>query len=243
MVKKVVSKKVPTGIKGLDEILKGGIVPKNSVLVTGAPGTGKSILGMQFIMNGATDKEKGLYITSEQGAESLRANAATLKLGFNELEKKKKLFILEQPILENGKMVSLSAPLNIIRKEKIKRVVLDSLTLFEYQHPNDILGFRKKVLLFLSNMKKLGVTLIATSERDQGNLDRFQHQAEDYLFDGLVVLAKIRKTSSFERCLFVAKMRGQEHLLDIYPFTINEGGIKVFPKEIPFSLVEKTSKR
>ena len=66
-----------------------------------------------------------------------------------------------------------------------------------------------------------------------------EYPIEDFLFDGLIILTKIRKGSSFERVIHVAKMRGQDHSLDIYPLTIGKGGIEVHDKEIPFSLIER----
>ena len=77
------------------------------------------------------------------------------------------------------------------------------------------------------------------SEKSISNIDEIEYRAEDFLFDGLVILTKIRKSASFEHCIMVEKMRGQDHLTNIVPFTIGKGGITVFPKQLPFSLIEK----
>jgi KaiC/GvpD/RAD55 family RecA-like ATPase len=229
--------KVTFDIPGMDEIFKGGVLPASSILITGGPGTGKSILGFEFIYNGAKRNIPGLYITSEQSVDALRSSFAGLGWDMDDYEKKDLVTILEQSVT-SGKMLSLEAPLTLIKKKKIKRVVLDSLTLFEFVYSKGM-EFNKGIINFLKQMREAGVTLLVTSERDITDIDVFLYKPEDYLFDGMIVLSKIRKGSSFERIVHVVKMRGQDHLIDIYPFSIGKGGIRVMTKELPFSLIEQ----
>jgi len=233
--------KVKTGVPGLDEIFKGGVNKGSSVLVTGSPGTGKTLLALQFIHAGARLGESGLYITCEEPIELIKSYAKGIGLDLDGYEKKGLITFIKQPVTLR-KIASIARPLEIIRKKKIKRVVLDSLTFFEYIHTAGEMDFRKEVLGFLTAMREEGVTLFVTSEQINPDFDSFIFRPQDFLFSGLVILAKVRKASSFERCLHVAKLRGQEHLIDIYPFTIGKGGIKVFPKQLPFSLIEKEAK-
>ncbi|HEY3422139.1 MAG TPA: ATPase domain-containing protein, partial [Methanocellaceae archaeon] len=72
-------KYIKTGVQGIDSILKGGLYPSSSVLVSGPPGSGKSILGMQYIFRGAKDLgERGLMISVEETNDSLADYAASL---------------------------------------------------------------------------------------------------------------------------------------------------------------------
>jgi len=230
--------KIKLGIPGLDEILKGGIRPDASILFTGPPGSGKSIAAFQFVYHGAKKGIPGLYITSEENAISLREHMAGLGFPLDSLEKNGLVTIAEQSVT-SGKMLSIEAPIKVIRSKKIKRVVMDSLTLFEFVYGSSVNEFRKGIISFITQMKEAQVTLVVTSERYTAEMDRFEYRSEDFLFDGLIILSKIRKGSSFERIINVAKLRGQDHLIDIFPFQIAKGGIKVFPKQIPFSLIEK----
>lgn len=231
-------KLIKTGIPGFDSILKGGLRENSSVLIAGGPGTGKSIFGLQFIYEGAKTGEAGLYITFEESMESLRDYAKGLDMDLEEYEKKGLITIVQQNITTR-KIMSIASPIDEIKKKKIKRVVLDSLTLFEYIHVAGTMDFRKEVIDFLERMKEVGVTLIVTAQKELIDLDQFKYDPQDFLFEGLVILTKVRKANTYERCITIPKMRGQEHLLDIFPFSIGKGGININPKDIPFSLIEK----
>ncbi len=231
-------KKVELGIPGLDTILKGGVKEGSAILLTGVPGTGKSIAAMQFIYNGALKGIPGLFITSEEAVMSLRENMNNIGFKIEDLEKKGMLTIIEQSITSGG-MISIEAPLKLITQKKVKRVAMDSLTLFEFVYGNSVNEFRKGIISFIKQMKEAEVTLIVTSERDTSEVDGMKFKSEDFLFDGLIIVSLIRKGSSFERVIHVNKMRGQEHMIDVFPFKIGPGGLKVFPEQIPFSLIEQ----
>ena len=232
---------IKSGILGLDEILNGGIRKNSSVLIVGGPGTGKTILTLQFLQEGIKNKEPTLFITSEQSSEAVVDVAK--KLNLQHIKKENKFIqIYEQDVI-NKNLISLEQPLSIIKKNKIKRVVLDSITLFDFMYGEGKKEFRKGVLSFITNIKKQDTTLLVTSERPTTEIDQFKHEPEDFLFDGLIILTKIRKGSSYERCLTVAKMRYQDHSMNIFPFTIQKNGITVYTKQIPFSLIEKDIKK
>ncbi len=230
--------KIKLGIPGLDEILKGGIRKESSILITGPPGSGKSIAAMQFIYSGAKKGIPGMFITSEETAGSLRSDMKSIGFDILKMEKKDMITIVEQSVTSGG-MISIEAPLKLISKKKVKRVVLDSLTLFEYVYGSSLNEFRKGIISFIKQLKEAGVTLIVTSERE--SMDGMKFKPEDYLFDGMIMLSLVRKGSVFERVINVVKMRGQSHLIDIFPFQIRKGGIKVFPKQLPFSLLDRDS--
>ena len=73
-------------------------------------------------------------------------------------------------------------------------------------------------------------------------MDRLEYDTIDFIFEGFIILSRVRKGSYFERVLTIAKVRGQDHSLDIYPISIGKGGIKVLTDQTPFSLVEREEK-
>ena len=231
---------IKSGVPGLDEILKGGINEKSSILITGAPGTGKSILALQFLFEALKNNEPALFITTEETEESLIKNAASL--GINLEPYKSKLFIHEQT-LSTESIQTLAKPIELIKKNNIKRVALDSITFFEFLYPSEGISFKKGLLDFLIKMKQLGVTLLVTSQKSVTTIDIMEYSPHEFLFEGLILLSRIRKGSSYERVIIVEKMRGQDHSIDIFPLKIEQGGIKVFPNQPPFSLIEQDAEK
>ena len=230
--------KLKTGVPGLDEIFKGGIREKSAVLISGGPGTGKTIFAMQFLEEGAKRGEAGLFLIYDSSEENLLTYADSLGINLRKYVQSGLVTIYKQPLLLR-KVPTLPSPLQLLKNKKIKRVALDSLTMFAYVHVADDKQYRSQIISFLEHMKE--VTLLATAEAPGSNIDEADFRAEDFLFDGVVFLTKVRQEAHFERVLHVSKMRGQEHILDIIPFTIGLKGISVYPSQLPFALISKES--
>src|SRR5208283_6190770 len=87
--------KVPTLICGLDEVLEGGLPRGRTTLASGGPGSGKTVLGLEFLFSGATAGEPGVFVTFEERAEAIRQNALSMVWDLAALEKAGKLAIIE----------------------------------------------------------------------------------------------------------------------------------------------------
>src|SRR5690348_10905600 len=128
--------KAPTGIAGLDEILKGGVPRRRNTLVVGGPGSGKTLFGMEFLLRGAREfNEPGVCMSFEETAEQLAANMASLGYDLDQLSKSRKLLIdyvyVERKQIEETGEYDLE-PLFIrlddaVRRVKAKRVLLDTI--------------------------------------------------------------------------------------------------------------------
>jgi len=235
---------IKTGVPGLDQVLKGGLRRNSSILITGAPGTGKTILALQFVYYGAKDcNENGIFISTEESLEVLDQSAKNLGMDIKSMVDKRKIFFVQKPIATlKGGLSSIKGLVDAIKKNNVKRVALDSLIFFEYLYPRfdgNKMEFRRQVLLFIQEMKKAGVTFLVVSERSVTDFDRLTYDMMDFVFEGIILLSRIRKGSYFERVLTVAKVRGQDHSLDVYPVTIGHDGLKILVDQTPFSLVEK----
>lgn len=236
--------RIKTGVPGLDQVLKGGLRRNASILVTGAPGTGKTILALHFIYYGAKDcNENGIFISTEESLEVLNQSARNLGMDLASMVDSGKIFFIQKPIATlKGGISSIKGLVDAIKKHNVKRVALDSLIFFEYLYPRfdgNKMEFRRQVLIFMQAMKKAGVTFLVVSERSVTDFDRLTYDMMDFVFEGIILLSRIRKGSYFERVLTVAKIRGQDHSLDVYPVTIGHDGFKVLVDQTPFSLVEK----
>jgi KaiC/GvpD/RAD55 family RecA-like ATPase len=233
---KMVFKKIPSGVPGMDEILKGGIRENASVLLSGGPGTGKSIIGMQFLLEGARKKEKGLCILYDTKEEDFLNYAEELGLDLKKYVRSKMIEIVQQPIIIK-KVASLDTPIDLLKGKEVKRVVLDSLSMFSYIHVTEDRDYRKKIIDFLGRMRD--VTLLATVEASGDNLDELDFKPEEFLFDGVIRLTKVRQEAIFERVVHVSKMRGQDHEIKLCPFSIGKGGIEIYPYQYPFAILDK----
>lgn len=235
--------KIRTGVPGLDRVLKGGLRKNTTLLITGSPGTGKTIMALQFIYNGAKQfGEKGIFISTEENAAELRAYAGELGMDLEKYEKTGKLFLFEERVeFLKGGLASIQGLIDMIKTKKIQRVALDSIIFFEYlyQRTKNEMDYRRHVILFLRKLKDAGVTFLTISERKITDLDKLEYNMLDFIFEGFIITSRIRKGSYFERIMTVAKLRGQDHSLEVYPINIGKGGVKVMSDQIPFSLSEK----
>jgi len=209
---------IKTGVPGFDTLLKGGLQKNASIIIKGAPGTGKTILALNLLTEGAKKGESGLYITTEE-PEDVKNYAKELGINLEKYEKEKKIFLMKQTI-SLKKLVSVTSPLDIIEKYKVRRVVLDSLTIFKFATIERELDYRRQIFDLINTTKKC--LLIALSEEDFTSLDASGYQPEDYLFHGVIRLLKIRKDNNFERAIQIVKMRGQDHIIDIHPIQIKK---------------------
>ncbi|MFB6179796.1 MAG: RAD55 family ATPase, partial [Halorientalis sp.] len=130
-----------TGIDGLDSILNGGIVTNSTTLVSGNPGAGKSILGLQYIYNGVKlFDEKGIYLSFEENRDDIREAAESI--GFEdwaEYVENGDIKVYDKQVLlrENDFSSSLDILLDDIQGEDYERLVLDSLTMFQLFFENE----------------------------------------------------------------------------------------------------------
>lgn len=230
-----VLQKVPTGIRGFDEVTVGGLPEGRTTLVCGAAGCGKTLLGMQFLVRGAMDHgEPGVFLAFEETEQDLVKNVASLGFDLAELERKK-LLVIEHihvernEIEENGEydleglFIRLGLALDSIGA---KRLVIDTLeTIFGGLTSYGIL--RSELRRLFRWLKDRGVTTIVTAERGDGTLTR--HGLEEYVSDCVVLLDHRVVDQVSTRRMRVVKYRGSTHGSNEYPFLIDRDGLTVVP--------------
>ena len=122
--------RIKTGIPGFDELVEGGIPKGFNLLVTGTPGTGKTIFGLQFLYNGMKEGDTGLYITLDSQAEKLFKQASQFGWDLETLEKARMFSVLEIPTNKRMHTNILRIIEDAVRETKAKRIVFDNLTAF-----------------------------------------------------------------------------------------------------------------
>ena len=227
--------KSPTGIQGLDEITGGGLPRGRPTLVCGGPGCGKTILGMEFLINGARQfDEAGVFMSFEETIEDLAMNFASLGLDPRPLSVHKKLALDYVQIEPNeiqetgaydldGLFIRLGHAIDSVGA---KRVVLDTIeTLFSGL--SDTRMLRAELRRLFNWLRTKGVTAIVTGERGEGTMTR--HGLEEYITDCVIMLDHRVVEQNATRRLRVVKYRGSTHGANESPFFIDESGISVLP--------------
>jgi circadian clock protein KaiC len=223
------NRRVPTGIDGLDEMLSGGFLEGSSVLVRGAPGTGKTSLALQFLVHGATMRnEAGLLISFEEFPMSLHRDAKSLGWDLFGLEKQGKLHLLftsPQVLLEN--LQSPTSPLSrLLMENEIRRVVVDSVSHFRKITDNPV-QLRKIYNTIINAFKREEFTSILIGEESRADYAREERGRLAFVVDVIVLMRYIEIDSAIQRGLVVLKMRGSDHIKEIRRYEIEKGGIKV----------------
>jgi KaiC/GvpD/RAD55 family RecA-like ATPase len=236
---------IPTGIAGVDKTLgEQGFPRGHTVLVAGGPGSGKTTFAIQFLYKGATEHgEPGLYITLDEDPEEIKKNMSNFGWDLDELEREKKLaFINVSPVrvapteragliqlgMKEFKLVKLLEAIRIgIEEVQATRVVIDPITLFTLQYPDEIERIYAMRDL-IADFRKSGCTNLLISELRGTGLER-EHQFEEYLAQGVILLRTVLKGDKLSRMFQVAKMRGLAVDNQPRPYEITNNGIEVYP--------------
>src|SRR5271157_5323695 len=184
-----VLEKCLTGIKGLDEITKGGLPKGRPTLICGSAGCGKTLFAMEFLMRGAMDyKEPGVFMTFEETPEDLAKNFISLGFDLHDMMSRgliatDHVYIERSEIEETGEydLEGLFIRLgNAIDSIGAKRVVLDTIEALFSGLPNPSI-LRAELRRLFRWLKKKGMTAIITGERGDNALTR--HGLEEYVSD------------------------------------------------------------
>ncbi|MEM1606722.1 MAG: KaiC domain-containing protein [Candidatus Bathyarchaeia archaeon] len=235
--------RVLTGIPGFDEILNGGIPKRNVVLLSGGPGTGKSIFGYQYLYNGLVRKEPGVFVALEEHPVQVRLSMSqfgwdvssyedkglfalvdAFTAGIGEAAKREK-YVVKVP--DDFQML-IDVLRTAIRDVGAERVVVDSVTTLYITKP----ALARSVVLQLKKvLSGLGCTSILVSQvsvTERG----FGGPGVEHAADGIVRLDLDEINGELKRSIIVWKMRGTSHSMKRHSFEITDKGIIIKPKEI-----------
>ena len=228
-------KKCKTGIKGLDEVLNGGLPQGRTSLVCGVAGCGKTLMACEFLVRGAIDyDEPGVFMAFEETQTDLAQNLASLGIDLEGLIAEGKIFVDHIKVDRNeieetgeydleGLFIRLASAIEIVGA---KRVVLDTIEAIFAGFTNESI-LRSELRRLFSWLKEKGVTAVVTGERGAGMLTR--HGLEEYVSDCVILLEQRLHDNIATRTLRVIKYRGSAHGNNDYPFLIDQNGIWIMP--------------
>lgn len=221
--------RIKSGIPGLDGLIEGGF-PKGSVtVVAGSTGSGKSILGAQFIYNGAVHYgERGLYVTFEEDQQSFERNMLRLGFNFEPLQKEGKVAILDPQLLRSGGIdVNISYILDKMEEVKGTRLVIDSLTAL-LDACEEKLAYRSAMYLISDQLKTKDYTTLMNVSIPIGSLG-LGTGIEEFIADGVIQLENIVEGLEIRTRLVVRKMRGTNHSRRFHRVLFLPTGIEIVP--------------
>jgi KaiC/GvpD/RAD55 family RecA-like ATPase len=241
-----------TGVSGIDQMLEGKGIPRGyTVILAGGPGSGKTILSIHFLHNGVTQfDEPGVYVSVDENPVFVKRNMAKLGFDLERLQKQGKFAILDvSPIryvkgrvagerssttFRVGKkdfsLLDFRRELSRIMEEiDARRVVIDPITILMLQHAEEA-ERRYAMIDLIQALAVTGATTLLVSELRGTALER-EHQFEEYLAQGVILLRTQVLRGELIKTLQVEKMRGVDHDSQPRPYNITSSGLEVYPSE------------
>jgi circadian clock protein KaiC len=229
--------KLRTEIPGFDLVAAGGLPRGRSTLVSGTAGSAKTVFALQFLIEGATRGEPGVFVTFEETPDDLRRNMLGFGWDLARFERDHQLAFVdasprpEEERIEAGSydFGALVARIEVAaRKIGARRVALDSLGAVFTQF-QDAGAVRRELHRLHAALKKLQLTAVITSERNEeyGTISR--HGMEEFVADNVVIVRNVLEDEKRRRTLEILKFRGTAHQKGEYPFSVTDRGITVIP--------------
>jgi circadian clock protein KaiC len=225
------SGRLSTGVEGLDGLLHGGIPAGDSALVAGPAGSGKTTLGLHFVVEGARQGEKAVIAVFEEDPEAYILRAATLGMDLRPLVEKDDLRVIYLRPLDLSADEALQEILNAVQEMGASRVVIDSLSGFEIALTQTFReDFRESLYRMVTALTRAGVTVLMTVEvTEEFTSLRFSPHAISFLTDDLILQRYIEMEGQLRRVITVIKMRGSDHSKDWRIYEVTNRGLVVGP--------------
>lgn len=240
-----ITERTSTGVEGLDNLLNGGYPKGCVILVSGTPGTGKTIICFQFLYAGLIAGEKALYLSSDEPIQNLLQEAERFGMNLQQYRDNDQLKLLYLDTSDGNIYEDIKKEITNI---KYDRIVVDSLSplaetpmwMVSNGHeivpsPNSINSIsypvesiqakRMHLRRLIGDLKNIPATVLVTSEIPEGSRSLSRDSISEFLADGIILLDL--DTTMDRRKLIIRKMRRTKHTLKPQNVEITENGIKI----------------
>ena len=243
------SKRIATGIDGLDELVGGGFPGGRVILVIGGPGAGKTIMCSQFLYNGIyKNQENGVFVSLDESKDHFYAEMQKFGWDFRNAEEEKKfafvnatrmsrVAMLKEELYKEesrslrGKQLSVDRLIEDlqakIQQVNAKRVAVDTLAALVFRFPDPI-ERRTAIVDLIESLADLGVTSLVTTELGYLGLERNALE-EEFLVHGVIMMQTLFSGGTTTRAIQVEKMREAKVNPSLVPYSIDQNGIEIFP--------------
>ncbi len=232
---------VKTGIPGFDSVLSSGLKKNSSVVVSGPPGSGKTIFGLQFIYSGAKEfDESGIYISLSQSIEEIKHDCKSFGWDIEkQIEKEKIMMIDLRPFKIKDEVIGKDESLyrseqipfehltkfilNSIKKINAKRIVIDSISILGMQYP-DKFYMRQGLQGMIQALENFNVTSLLISEVSESE----DSPLEWFVTSGIIHLDNQIIDNQMKRTIKIIKLRGIDHSKKVHPIELGDEGLCVY---------------
>jgi len=218
--------KIESGITGLDMMLKDGILYGSNMLVAGGPGTGKSILGLQFINKGLIEGNSGIIATFEERPDQLLLMAKKMGWdlqGYIDDGLLKIIYVNPEDVCPAEHALRIK---KYVESMNAKRVFFDGIANLEMTMPNH-LQTREYLHLLTDYLKSKNVTSLFTTELSANGSDQITSPDASFIMDSVVILKQVRSKNILRKYLYILKSRGTKHDCIVREYFITDRGIDV----------------
>ena len=224
-----------TGIDGLDELLEGGFIRGRTYLVAGEAGTGKTTFALQYLYNGALRYgESGVYVTIDERPKHIIEDALAMGWDLEKLMEENMLLVVEiTPMFSETRRIDAERVAGelgrLVSEIRASRLSIDPIAplVLRGKEPVDPMMaqmiVREYIRKLIFSLDELGVTTVATSEIPTGTNKLSRYGVEEFLASGVIVLRLKRINNGFIREIYIRKMRGVAHSMDVHTFTMIRG--------------------
>jgi circadian clock protein KaiC len=221
--------RLSTGVPGMDEMIGGGVIAGDAVMLTGPAGSGKSTVATQFMVAGLAQGETGVIAVFEEYPEEYLARANTRNPEVGKMIKDGKLEVIYLRPLDLSVDEALFAILEAVDRIGAKRVVIDSLSGFEVAlAPTFREDFRESLYRLVGTLTATGVTVFMTAEVSEAFSEaRFTTEKVSFITDEIIVQRYIEMKGELKRVMAVIKMRGSDHSHEFRLYDVGPKGVVV----------------
>ncbi len=226
-----VLERVKTGIEAFDDLVMGGLPRGRTTIVGGTPGSGKTVFATQFLAHGIANlHEPGVFVTFEESPDEIEVNMASFGWEIRRWRERNQLVFVDASPQDRDEIVVgdfdlaglLARILHAVRAARAKRIVLDSLTQLFDHFIADPTTVRRELLRIAAALKKEGLTVLMTAERNSEYGEISRHRIEEFVADNVVILRNALDKERRRRTIEVLKMRGSRHVEGEVPITLVE---------------------
>jgi circadian clock protein KaiC len=224
-----IATRLGSGVPGLDELIGNGLLRRSVTLVSGSAGVGKTTFGLQFLLEGARRRERGLYVTLEEGPEQLLASADALGLPLRAAVDAGlvQLLYVSREHIRAGQFLTVLA--DKLKALEGSRVVVDAATQMLTEHMA-IDDFRHVLYKLMVRFKVLNITTVLTLEAPSlVSIERVTELALSPVADNLLMLRYVDTAGRLAPTLTIVKTRGSDHDRETHSVVVGRGGMRIGP--------------